>query len=293
MQSRREQSAGVPFDEGERAVLANDALIVSSDEEPLRHWRQGDFAIDVGGFLFAEPSDDEFAFSAAEEPDDSWGLIVVSQTCDIVRATSGRDHVAVCPLIKRPAAELSEIRKGKRPNLVQVENAPSDVFADLARIMSISKSLLATWDRVSGFDSDQTRSRFAAALERKFGRFAFPDEFDAAIKSFRDRVWRRHDKAQSEVGQVYRSLAEIRFKANPSWDADQREITVLAILQPEGLREANRDVIQRELEGAIGKIQLPNGYVWATPTFYLASAADLTGEDILSSDRADFDFLCA
>ncbi len=273
--------------------MAESAPIDASDEDPLEHWRQGDFAMDVGGFLFAEPSDDEYAFSAAEEPNDSWGLIVVSQTCDIVRTTGGRDHVAVCPLIKRSDHELSEIRKGRRPNLVQVENTPSDVFADIARIMSVSKPLLATWERMNGFKSDQTRSRFAAALERKFGRFAFPNEFDAAIKPFRDRVWSRHDKAASEVGQVYRSLAEIRFKANPSWDADEREITVLAVLQSEELRETNRDEIQRELESTLGKIGLPDGYKWAVPMFFLAAPQDLTGEDILSSDRADFDFLCA
>ena len=85
---------------------------IRSDDESLQDWRQGDFAIDVGGFLFAGVAECEGAFEAEEHVDGIVGLVVISQTCDIVRKTGGRYFVAVCPLIKVNAEELSGIKKG-------------------------------------------------------------------------------------------------------------------------------------------------------------------------------------
>ena len=277
----------------DNALLADDPT-EEADEDPLSHWRQGDFALDVGGFLFAEPAEGDFAYDAREILEGVVGFIVITQTCDIIRRVDDeRDFVAVCPLLERPAEEINAIKKGHRPYLTEVENTPENVFADLGRVMSISKDLLITWERQEGFSSQGKRLRFAAALERKFGRFAFPDEFDAAVKQFHKRVWARHDKQGSEPGKVYRSLVQIRFKAEPDWDAERRKITVLALLHDEGDREADSDTIREELEISLARIELPQGYEWDSPNLIIAMPKDLTAEDLLSSQRADFDYLCA
>ncbi len=231
-------------------------------------------------------------FDAEEISDGIVGLVVISQTCDIVRRTGGRSFVAVCPLIKVPAEELSAIRKGRRPYFTDVENVGEDVFADLRRIMSVHKDLLQTWERRVGFQNDTTRHRFAAALERKFGQFAFPDDFDQAIKKFRDRVWSRHTKPDSEIGKVYRSLAQIRFSAEPDWTAEKRKIRVVAIMEEADKREVGRDIIGKELNNILGKIEWPDGYEWGKPDIILGTANDLTAADVISSQRGDFDFLC-
>lgn len=266
--------------------------VSEEQEQSLELWRQGDFALGVGGFLFAGLADGAEAFDAREQTEGIVGLVAISQTCDIVRRTGGRDYVAVCPLVRVDAAELSAVRKGRRPYLTDIENAEELAFADLRRVMSVDKDLLRTWDRLDGFSTEAGRVRFAAALERKFGQFAFPNKFDQATKSFRDRVWSRHDRAESDPGKVYRSLLQIRFRASPSWDADERTITVIAVLADEGSRETDRKAIGEELENVLAKITWPIGYRWGDPTFILGTASELSAADIVDSRRADFDFLC-
>lgn len=268
--------------------MANHRLPGKDVDEPLKQWRQGDFALEVGGFLYAGNAEDNEPFQAEVTYDDIVGHIVISQTCDIVRRTGGRIFVAVCPLVKVNEQNLSEIRKGRRPYFTDVENTDEEVVADLRRVMSVDKDVLQTWERRSGFSNDMTRLRFAAALERKFGQFAFPDEFDQAISEFRQRVWSRHTKPGSEPGAVYRSLDQIRFRADPDWSAKVREISVIAIMN----HEADDTTIGNELDYILEKIEWPNGYTWAEPKFILGTAKDFTAEDILLSQRGDFDFLC-
>ena len=272
--------------------MINQGLPIADSDEPLKHWRQGDFALDAGGFLYANMTEDDNLFDAEEISDNIVGFVIISQTCDIVRRTGGRNFVAVCPLIKVPAGELSDIRKGRRPYFTDVENVDEDLFADLRRIMSVHKDLVQTWERRTGFKNDTTRHHFAAALERKFGQFAFPDDFDKAIKKFRDRVWSRHSKPESEIGKVYRSLVQIRFGAEPGWAAEKRKIKVVAIMEEAGNREVDRDIIGKELDSILNKIEWPDGYEWGKPNFILGTTKDLTAEDVISSQRGDFDFLC-
>lgn len=246
----------------------------------------------MGGFLFAGLANNDEAFEANEHSEGIVGLAVISQSCDIVRRSGGRHYIAVCPLIEVGVSEIAAIRSGRRPYLTDIENAGESIFADLRRIMSVDKGLASTWKRQQGFSSEAGRLRFAAALERKFGQFAFPDEFALAIKPFRDRVWSRHTKTTSEPGMVYRSLAQIRFRADPSWSGKERKITVFAIMLEEDDREVEKSQIKHELDQAIMKIQWPDGYVWAAPPYVLATARDLTAEDVITSQRGDFDFLC-
>ena len=267
------------------------------DDEPLRHWRQGDFALDVGGFLYAkekETAEGEHHFDAAEEREETCkavGLIVITQTCDIIRREGGKNFVSVCPLVQRDDKEVKEIKKGYRPYFADVENIGDNVFADLRRVMSVSKDLLRTWKRHDGFTTESKKITFAASLERYFGRFAFPDDFDSAINDFKKRVWQRHDKQGSEPGSIYRSLLEIRFRAAPSWEAEKRKITLIALLGPleSGI---TREKIRDELSEQLAKVKWPEGYEWAAPEFILQSPKYLTAEDYINSQRADFDFLC-
>ena len=89
-----------------------------------------------------------------------------------------------------------------------------------------------------------------------------------------------------------RSLLQIRFHADPDWQAAERVITVIAILQPKSQRQAAREDIRKELDTALGQITWPDGYQWASPKYMLAAAADLSGADSIASRRGDFDYLC-
>ena len=72
-----------------------------NEDAPLEAWRQGDFASDAGGFLFAKPPSGDYPYDAKELTEGIVGLVIISQTCDIVRRTGGRHYVAVCPLRSR------------------------------------------------------------------------------------------------------------------------------------------------------------------------------------------------
>lgn len=266
-----------------------------SDEhlaERLAAWRQGDYALDVGGFLFAEVPEAGGSFDGHVVDEDVEGLVVISQTCDVVRPTPDRLYVAVSPLVKRAAKVWNQIAVGRFPSLTVLEHPPAEgIFVDLARIMSVSKFLLASWKRNAGFTTPERAVRFAAAIERKVGRFAFPDAFDAAMKEFQNRVRSRHNKPDSDIGKVYRSIDQLRFLATPHWEADAVEVTMIAVLHPVASRLVSYKQIATELDTQCKAVTWSAQFRWADPAFYLATADDLRGSDILNSQLADFEYL--
>ncbi len=260
--------------------------------EKLRHWRQGDYACDVGGFLFAEVAEESGSFDARESTDQLAGLVVISQTCDIVRLTDDKQFVSVCPLMVPTNRSEKEIAAGYFPSLTVLEHPPaSGMYVDLGRIMSVSKRLLASWERRDGFTSQDRAIRFAGAIERKMGRFAFPDDFDLATKPFQKRVRERHNKADSPVGRIYRSLDQLRFLAFPDWDAEAVEVTLIGVLAPDSNRPATEQEINAELAQVCTSVQWPPKYKWTQPSFFIGVAEDLRGSDILTSQLADFEYL--
>lgn len=260
--------------------------------ERLAKWRQGDYALDVGGFLFADVSETEGRFDAHEADEDVQGLVVVSQTCDVIRLTPDKRFVAVSPLVKLDAKFWKEIGVGRFPSLTLLEHPPGDgIFVDLARIMSVSKPLLASWSRREGFTTPERAVRFAASIERKMGRFAFPDAFDAATKGLQNRVRSRHSKPDSDIGKAYRSIDQLRFLATPHWEAEAVEVTMIAVLHSAAKRLVSDQQISAELDAQCKAVRWPKQFRWADPAFYLATADDLRGSDILNSQLADFEYL--
>ena len=258
-------------------------------EAALRDWRQGDYAIGVGGHLFADVSDSPAEFyDAAEKTGSVVGLMVVSQTCDIVRPDG---YVTVCALVERPAPEQKSIARGRKPSLLKLEAPPSErIVADLSRVMTVSKPLLASWNRREGFTTPSEQRRLALALERKFGRFAFPDELVEALQPFKERVWKKHHK-ESDPGRVYRSVRQFRLRSAPNWAAAEKEIVLFVLLHNEENRKTSLAVINKELDTIIGKTKLPGGYRWAMPEYEAVTADRLSAQDIFESQALDFEYL--
>lgn len=274
--------------------MVND--IESPAEDILRNWRQGDYALNVGGFLFAHCRDKESEegdqYSTVEDVDTSnvVGLLVISQTCDIVRLGG---HVAVCALVRRSDDDRKLIEKGHRPSILSLEHAPEEnVFADLSQIMSVSKELLLTWERKEGFSSPREQRRLALALERKLGRFAFPDDIVRALGPLRKQASSKHDK-DSQKGEIFRSLRQIRIRAAPYWEAEDTELALLVITHTGDLLIVDSKIIGDEIQRLIEKIRLPDGYRWSEPAFEVRSASQFSAEDIFESQALDFQYLSA
>lgn len=260
-------------------------------EKELKEWRQGDFALDVAPFIALVTTEDGQPFEIGETSEGIRGIVIVSQTCDIVSENGERHFVTACALVERPKGEGSLVRAGRRPHLVPVEFAPENTFADLSKTFSVKKDLLASWPREIGFSTDEKRHKFGFAIARKFGNFAFPDSFDEAVGHLKQQAWKRHEK-DSDLGKIYRSLREIRFKCDGGWSSALKRISILAVLQPEGLREAEYDVIYKELKIQCDAVKWPDNYEWSDAGFELRTAVEFSAADIYESQAGDFEYLC-
>lgn len=161
-----------------RAVAVDDALGA---------WRQGDCVLD-GEHWFAHRLDTKFPVTdasraAADEgadlaEEEIAGFVVVTQTCDVVRACDERPYVEVCPLVGVDEPRLREIERGRRPAYAYLPLlADRRLVADLDRVMTVEKPVVASWTRAPGWVTDAEARMFAQALARKRARFAFPDDF--------------------------------------------------------------------------------------------------------------------
>jgi len=271
----------------------------------LQHWRQGDVVLDSDlEFLHLadlsrplSPASNQVADNplAAGEIlpgatpilDQVAGLVMLTQTCDVVRDCRKRPFVEVAPLVQVTADELNDIQRLKRPAFAYVPATGADrLVADLDRTMTVEKSLVAVWTRVPGWKSDSELRDFALALSRKRSRFAFPDDFVAAAGQLQERLVEKHDK-QSDEGAHLRALREIRVRAAPSWDADQVQLSWWFI------KEADPEIDKVDWPGWAEKwIKLfPQSGRFQCDPPTVCRLEDMTALDYVESDPLDLDRL--
>ncbi|NGM23548.1 hypothetical protein G3576_26280 [Roseomonas stagni] len=289
--------------------------------QTLAGWKQGDAVVEAGLLFFhladlscpltaasreeaciqpPEPSDPLAAVASSPQ-----GLVVVTQTCDIVRNWDKRPYVEVSPLVRVDPHTLEEIRKARRPQYAYLPGlADKGLVADLDQTMTIEKAVLApmTPVRVAGCVTDQDRREFSQALARKRQRPAFPNDFNSAATKLTGRIKEKHNKGTPE-GEFARALSEIRVRAAPSWDAQEVRLTFYLILdrdlasECEGspyalIRPNEQDYEQAKswivLFAANKKFVLDKDEPWR-----LCFLADLSAEEYVYSDRLDLDDLSA
>jgi hypothetical protein len=138
----------------------------------LREWRQGDASLDDSVFL-VHLADKRFPLtpfsreSVADVPDEHnvfevlssvHGLVVVTQTCDVVRKCKDREYLEVSPLVLIPHDSIEEIRKRRRPHYAYLPGlADRNLVVDLDRTMTVEKAVVANWTRIPGCTTDEER----------------------------------------------------------------------------------------------------------------------------------------
>ena len=213
-------------------------------DEALQTWRQGDISLDAGlEFLHladltrpqspaslqvvdAMTSDGE-ALVAGAVPilDEVRGVVMLTQTCDVVRECRERPFVEVAPLVEMSKRDVEAVRCLKRPAFAYVSaTAGMGLVADLDRTMTVEKAVVAEWNRTPGWEADTELQEFSCALARKRARFAFPDDFVAATRDLQRRLAGKHDVHSAE-GAHLRALREIRVRAAPSWRSNVVHLT--------------------------------------------------------------------
>ena len=218
------------------------------------------------------------------------GFAVLTQTCDLVRRCDARPFVHVSPLVEVDAERLDEIRRGHRPNYAFIPGtARHRLVADLDRVMTVEKAVIADWTRCDGARNDADERRLRLALMRNRGRAAFPDDFSKLTANLQRRMSKKHD-AHSAEGCALRALREIRVRAAPSWLADQVEIAFWFIRDdstPDFKGQAWHEQLDRWL-----RLVPPAGRFTSIDGSVL-TLDDLTAREYVESDPLDLDHLSA
>ena len=215
------------------------------------------------------------------------GMAMLSQTCDVVRSCQERPFVEIAPLVEVAKPWIEDIRRLKRPAFAYVPSIASTcLVADLDRVMTVEKALVAGWTREPGCRTDEERRDFAQALARKRSRFAFPDDFVVAAGNLQKRLIDKHDKRTDE-GAHLQALREIRVRAAPGWNHDEVHLSWWFVedADPAGVRTDWQTWRDRWLDlfDWTGRFHLDAGVV--------CRLENMTALDYVESDRLDLDRL--
>jgi hypothetical protein len=277
------------------ATLAPDSDEAKRIDASLQEWRQGDLALDESWFVHVGDGALPLSEAAAQAESGTQaltsqvlGLVVLTQTCGVVRSCVSRPFIEVAPLVRVSEDDLHQVKRGRRPAHATLPILEKELLvADLDRVMTVEKSIVASWKRTPGFTQDADGRAFAQALARKRVRFAFPDDFTALAKKLQARLGDKHDRNTDE-GRGLRALREIRVCPSPSWDAASTEIFLRFI----------RDDADARLEGK-SWADLPEDWLKLVPATgrftsidgQVATLQEMTAEDYVGSDPLDLDHL--
>jgi hypothetical protein len=266
---------------------------ITSIDAALGDWRQGDFVLDPPGFLKRfdpglplERADRGFEYGTGILEQEVEGLVLLTQSCDIVRSCDDRPNIEVCPLVRIPdPALLREIKKCRRPRYAYVPGAADRSWvADLDRVMTVEKSLVARWERHVGCGADDEARRFAQALARKRARFAFPDDFAVLVAPLAARANEKHDR-DTEEGRAFSSLREIRIRASPSWEVPHIDLFFWFIAEDESQILDMRGFCENWME------RIKSNGRYRAAQWDLITLDDMSAREYLESDQLDLDHL--
>jgi hypothetical protein len=216
------------------------------------------------------------------------GFVVITQTCDLVRSCADRPFVEIAPLVVVDDRYLQEIHRLKRPRYAYIAGvAQFNLVADLDRVMTVEKAVVARWERISGCQSDADTRLLAEALARKRSRFAFPDDFNRFSHSLQKRMQDKHPKSSAE-GEALRALLEIRVSAVPAWDAEAVAL-IFWFIRAEA-DDLFADRAWHEFLAGWLKL-LPPSARFSSVEGLVVSLEDMTAKEYLHSDRLDLDRL--
>jgi hypothetical protein len=247
-------------------------------------WRQGDFIVG-GDCWFAFHDLDEAGVQIMESA--VHGLVVTTQTCDIVRNVADRPWIEVSPLVEVTDDELAQIQQG---NVIQYAVLPflipRRLVVDLDRSMTVHKRVVATWERCASGLDDIAGRLFSQALARKRARKAFPNDFVKLVGKLRDFVKSKHGK-DSPDGRALLDLREIRVTAAPNWTAEEVSLRFWFVWNEWTLLD--RDSRAATAGRWCAKVVATNRFRSVSHAGVLL--CDMRADEYVNSDALDLDYL--
>lgn len=191
--------------------------------------RQGD-VLDLATIPIALPTD-----GISESLSTPFGVVVLSQTCDIVQTSKSRCLVA--PILEANQDTLSNARKGRKPLHLFLGDGegPEPRVADLEYAISLPKKLLEGCRLLARYTDDPSGPAvmpIAYRIGRAFNRFPFPDDVYPVFAKLRARAQNRAGSA-SPFGSVIDLVCDLRVSAD-QWTGQHRRLK-LWIVVPQDL----------------------------------------------------------
>ena len=188
----------------------------------MAHIRQGDH---IPGILALPVSD---AYGAPTDLSTGEGVVVISQTCDVVQ--SNRLTVQLAPLVTLDGATAQEARDGRRPRYAHVPGVGEDAFADLEVVASVPKARLVGQRTMRGVHNDSAR-KFAYSVGRRYSRFAFPDSVVHWLQPLEEVAQSKSRKETSPEGRVFAKVQQLRVECENGWDAEPYDLVLAVIVE--------------------------------------------------------------
>lgn len=258
-----------------------------------REWRQGDVALDADGFFHIADGDAALTEEAAQAVGERIvqqpveGVVVLSQTCDLVRSCLERPFVELAPLQEVVEETAHGVERGRYPRYALVPALRDRrLVADLDRVMTAEKSFLTKWTRTRGCRTDQEARSFGQAIGRKRTRFAFPDDFVGLVRKLQQRIQGKHDK-DSDDGRALRALREIRVSASPQREPGNVELFFYFVRNYDEPRLAVKWADM--LDGWLKLVSKGGRFVEVGGV--VSTLEDMSARDYVDSDPLDFDHL--
>lgn len=262
----------------------------------LDGWQQGDCCLGEHWFLVRfsldRPLTEESKSLAEQGVDVSEaaypGLVILSQTCDVVRSMDERPYLEVAALRAVDSVEIELIKKGLKPRFAFIPGLEQRLLvADLDLVNSVEKAVLQGLAPARGCRSDAEIRRFAESLGRKRNRFAFPDFITDILGKWQSRLKDKRDKASDE-GRAIGWIRQFRLAASPNWNADQIHLHFWILLD-DAAPESSASLIEKQFEKWVATFSRP---VELTKiTWQVASLDTMTAREYLQSDPLDLDHL--
>jgi hypothetical protein len=199
-----------------------------ADRAEVASWRQGD-VFGLGRHLALMP-DGGSATAAVVADFATEALVLVGQSCDVVKPIDRRPITTMAPLVRLADDELREARAGRRPRYVSLPGVGDDAFIDLDMAFPIHKRLLLGRRQGAGVTSSVQAAAMSRSIGRAFGRFAFPDAFNEAVGNLVRRVRSKHGNNGAEGRVLVEHVDDILVEA--PWDDAEYEATLLIVLKP-------------------------------------------------------------
>ena len=219
-------------------------------------------------------------------------LVIVSQTCDIVRSCREHPFITLAAVIELDEPIASQARRGHRPRLLPLPDIGASSFADMNLLVGAEKSTLLGLEPIRGLENSEGQRHFARAVGRVFERPAFPDDLNEALRGLLERIRAKHNRNSPE-GQALESLQEIRVVVESADEAHKIRITVLFCPESRPSEESRprHSELQEQIAAWVTRTRR-TGIVVSVDGI-LAPLDEMTALEYRASDPLDLDYLTA